>query len=105
MFSWWTAHTPILYPCFAALALSLLLAGIIFASQSDDLRRSEHTELKREVMRALRYHPLGAPGATLAADTGIDLRLLLRLLKDLKRRSLVTSSTDERRGILWRPQG
>jgi hypothetical protein len=101
---WWDRHTQVVFPTLVVLSLIVLLTGIIQAFRSEDLRGTDRVELKREVLVAVRRHPGGVAAEQLSKDTGIQTRLLVKLLEDMQRIGWVTCFTNTQRLTLWTVQ-
>jgi hypothetical protein len=98
-------NTHIIYPVLAVLVLVVLAAGILQAWKTQDLDGLQKAEFKREIIMELRKEMLGDSADSLARKVKLEPLKLVRLLEEMQREGIISSTTNTQRLTTWRLKG
>lgn len=101
----WMSHLEQLlrpwFPALAALAILLVLGGVINAWRAQSSETQKARTLGRQVLRALRRQPAGATADSLARELQVAPHRLAGLLEELQRKRRISSHTTSDRRTMW----
>lgn len=98
-------NTELIYPAMALLVIVLIALGILQAMRSDEMDSVKKAELKRDIIRYLRYDPLGLSVTALSKQVNVPAHRLFKVLEEMAEHGMVESFTNTRRETTWRVKG